>query len=73
MAAISQPGCSAWFEGSRATLAAEGTDVRIAYAGPYGHSLPPPVRESINVALPWVIEGLSGWETYSTALKLSGH
>jgi hypothetical protein len=69
----SQPGCSGWFEGSRAALASDGTNVRVAYAGPYGHSMPPPVRESINAALPWVVDGLPGWETYASAPKLSGH
>jgi hypothetical protein len=69
----SQPGCAGGFEGSRASLAATGASVRVSYAGSYGHSLPPPVRESINAALPWVVEGLAGWETYASAVRLPTH
>lgn len=77
----SQSGCASWFEGSRAQLARSAVArgrraedaVRVTYAGPYGHALPPAVRQAINEELPWVVEGLAGWETYATAPKLATH
>lgn len=69
----SQPGCASAFERSRASLGRAGVDVRVSYSGSHGHSIPPPVRESINAALPWVVEGLAGWETYAAAPKLPAH
>jgi hypothetical protein len=35
--------------------------------------MPPPVRASIHAALPWIIEGLRGWEGYAGAPRLEGH
>jgi hypothetical protein len=69
----SQPGCATWFDGSRRSLERAGASVRVAYAGAYGHSMVPQVRASIHDALPWVVEGLEGWETYATASKLGTH
>ncbi|HVH48173.1 MAG TPA: hypothetical protein VM925_37825 [Labilithrix sp.] len=69
----SQPGCAGAFERSRAPLMAAGANVRVSYSGPHGHSMPPPVRESINAALPWVVDGLGGWEGYAAAPRLSAH
>jgi len=69
----SQSGCAGAFERSHRSLTRAGVDVRVSYSGPHGHSIPPPVRASLNDALPWVIEGLAGWETYAAAPKLSTH
>ncbi len=72
----SQPGCAGAFASSTAALGrAGGTEVmtRVEYSGPHGHSMPPPVRASIHAALPWIIEGLRGWEGYAGAPRLEGH
>jgi len=69
----SQPGCAGAFERSRQVLARAGVDVEITYSGPHGHSMPPPVRESIHGGLPWVVDGLAGWEGYAAAPKLPAH
>jgi hypothetical protein len=60
----SQPGCARAFEASRIALDRAGGVVRVEYSGPHGHSMPPPVRESIHSVLPWIVAGLSGWEAY---------
>ena len=69
----SQPGCGDSFERSRTPLVRAGVDVRVSYSGPHGHSMPPPVRESIHASLPWIVEGLPGWTTYASAPKLPTH
>ena len=69
----SQPGCAGAFERSRPAPMRAGVNVRVSYSGPHGHSIPPPVRESLNAALPWVVDGLPGWETYAAAPKLPAH
>ncbi len=69
----SQAGCAPHFEGSRAALAREHVGARVVDAGPYGHSLPPPAREAIHAALPWLVEGLAGWEGYAASNKLAHH
>jgi hypothetical protein len=69
----SQPGCAGGFARSAAELEHAGVAVRVTYAGSYGHSLRPQVRESIHDALAWVVEGLPGWETYAAAPKLPTH
>jgi predicted esterase len=69
----SQGGCAPSFEQSRASLARAGIAARVAFSGAHGHSMPPPVRESVHEALPWVVEGLPGWEAYASAEKLPTH
>jgi hypothetical protein len=69
----SQPGCAGSFATSRASLERAGAAARVDYSGPHGHSMPPAVRERIHDALPWIVEGLHGWEGYAAAPKLSGH
>jgi predicted esterase len=66
-------GCAGYFEASRASLASAHVDARVLFSGAHGHSMPPPVRESIHVALPWVVAGLGGWEGYPAAPKLPSH
>jgi hypothetical protein len=58
----SQGGCAGYFEQSRAALERAGVG-----------AMPPPVRESVHEALPWVVEGVSGWEGYAEAPKLASH
>jgi predicted esterase len=69
----SQGGCAGAFEQSRAALERAGVGARVVFSGAFGHSMPPPVRESVHAALPWVIEGLAGWEGYASAPKLPSH
>lgn len=69
----SQPGCVGSFAGSKAALVRAGAEVKVATPGPYGHSLNPPLRASINAALPWLVDGLLGWEAYGAAPKLPFH
>lgn len=69
----SQPGCASSFEGSRQSLVAAKIQARVSYSGPHGHSMPPAVRESIHGSLPWLVEGLVGWEGYASATKLPSH
>lgn len=69
----SHSGCAGFFEQSRAALERANVDARIVFSGAHGHSIPPPVRESIHAALPWVVEGLAGWEGYAAATKLPSH
>lgn len=69
----SQPGCAPAFASSRMTLERAGVGARVEYSGPHGHSMPPAVRESIHAALPWIVEGLRGWEGYADAPRLPGH
>jgi hypothetical protein len=69
----SQPGCAGSFATSRAALERAGATARVDYSGPHGHSMPPAVREKIHDALPWIVEGLQGWEGYASAPKLEGH
>jgi hypothetical protein len=69
----SQPGCASWFGASRAALASAGGESQLTYSGSYGHSMLPAVRESIHQALPWVVEGLEGWNAYATAPRLPIH
>ena len=69
----SQGGCAGFFEPSRAALERAGVGARIVFSGAHGHSMPPPVRESVHEALPWVVEGRAGWEGYAAAVKLSSH
>jgi poly(3-hydroxybutyrate) depolymerase len=69
----SQGGCAGFFELSRAALDRAGVAARVVFSGVHGHSMPPPVRESVHDALPWVVEGLAGWEGYAAAPKLPSH
>ncbi|MDB4936037.1 MAG: hypothetical protein JWP87_3009 [Labilithrix sp.] len=69
----SQGGCAAAFEASRAALERADVRARVVYSGPHGHSMPPPVRESVHAALPFAVEGLAGWEGYAAAPKLPSH
>jgi len=69
----SQAGCAGAFDLSRAALEHAGVGARVVFSGAFGHSMPPPVRESVHAALPWVIEGLAGWTGYATAPKLPSH
>jgi predicted esterase len=69
----SQGGCAPFFELSRAALDRAGVGARVVFSGAHGHSMPPPVRESVHEALAWVVEGLAGWEGYATAPKLPSH
>lgn len=56
-----------------ARLARANVEARAESAGAHGHSMVPAVRESLHEALPWVIEGLRGWEGYAAAPKLPSH
>lgn len=69
----SQSGCAPSFEQSRAALERAGAAARVVFSGAHGHSMPPPVRESVHAALPWVIDGLPGWDAYASAPKLPSH
>lgn len=69
----SQGGCAGFFELSRAALERSKVEAKVVFSGPHGHSMPPPVRQSVHEALPWVIEGMAGWETYAAAPKLPSH
>jgi predicted esterase len=69
----SQAGCAPAFEASRAALERAGVKARVLFSGAHGHSMPPPVRESIHDALPFVVDGLAGWDGYATAPKLPSH
>ena len=69
----SQAGCAGGFDLSRAALEHANVNAHVVFSGAYGHSMPPPVRESIHAELAWVVEGLPGWEGYATAPKLPSH
>jgi predicted esterase len=69
----SQAGCAGGFAGSRAMLERAGAGAKVTYAGAFGHSMPPPVRQAIHDDLTWVVDGLAGWETYAAAPKLPTH
>jgi hypothetical protein len=69
----SQPGCATWFGASRATLGRGGAEARVTYSGSWGHSMLPAVRESIQREIPWLVDGLEGWESYASAPKLASH
>lgn len=69
----SQAGCAPSFAASKASLERANVGVVVLDAGPHGHSLPPPVRQKLNAKLPWVVEGLAGWEGYAGATKLTSH
>lgn len=69
----SQGGCVGSFAASKSALAAVGIPVKVESPGPYGHSMVPAVRASLNAALPWLTEGLAGWEGYAAAPKLEAH
>ena len=66
-------GCAGSFELSRRALARANVEARAESAGAHGHSMVPAVRESLHDALPWVVEGLAGWEGYAAAAKLPSH
>ncbi|MBX3185605.1 MAG: hypothetical protein KF819_01265 [Labilithrix sp.] len=66
-------GCAAGFGLARAALDRAAVGTRVAYAGALGHSLVPRARESINAELPWLVEGMRGWEGYARAPKLAAH
>jgi hypothetical protein len=69
----SQLGCAGGFAGSRAMLEHAGAGAKVTYAGAFGHSMPPPVRQAIHDDFGWVVDGLEGWETYAAAPKLPTH
>lgn len=69
----SQGGCAGFFEPSRAALERAKIAAKVSFSGAHGHSMPPPVRESVNEALPWLIDGMPGWESYAEAPKLPSH
>lgn len=69
----SQPGCASLMQGSRAGLERAGIEARVLDCGPLGHSMPPPVREAIHASLPWIVDGMPGWEGYAAAPKLATH
>lgn len=69
----SQPGCAARFEASRTALERAGAGARTAYSGPYGHAIPPGVREAIHAELPWLVDRIPGWGGYAGAPKLKAH
>jgi hypothetical protein len=69
----SQGGCAPSFQLSRDALDRAGVATSVVFSGAHGHSMPPPVRESIHGALAWLTEGLAGWEDYATATKLDAH
>ena len=69
----SQAGCAGSFKASVATLATANVSARIEDAGPLGHSIPPPAREGLNRQLPFVVEGLRGWEGYARQPRLPAH
>jgi hypothetical protein len=73
MFSCSQPGCARWFDAPRAALERGGVPVSVVDCGPHGHSMPPPVRERLNAVLPWLVEGMPGWEGYASAPKLASH
>lgn len=69
----SQGGCVGSFAASKAALTAAGVLVKAETPGPYGHSMVPAVRASLNTALPWLVQGLDGWQGYALAPKLDAH
>jgi hypothetical protein len=69
----SQGGCAGAFKLSVATLAKANVKAQIEDAGPLGHSIPPAAREGLNRQLPFVVEGLRGWEGYARHVKLPDH
>lgn len=69
----SQPGCAAHLEPSKRALTNAGVEVAIDFPGPWGHSMPPAVREAIHARLPWLVQGLEGWKGYETAPRLASH
>ncbi|MBX3227007.1 MAG: hypothetical protein KIT84_41165 [Labilithrix sp.] len=69
----SQGGCTGSFAGSKAALVQAGAEVRVESPGAFGHSMVPEVRASLNRSLPWLVDGLSGWEGYAAAPKLASH
>ena len=69
----SQGGCVGSFALSKAALTALGVPVKVESPGPYGHSLVPPVRATLNANLAWLTDGLAGWEGYAAAPKLEAH
>ena len=68
-----QSGCAGSYGASKGPLGQAGIAVQIASASPFGHSMTPQVRASINVSLPWLVEGLAGWEGYPAFPKLAEH
>lgn len=69
----SQGGCTGSFAASKAALLQVGASVRVETPGPFGHSMVPQVRESLNKGLPWLTEGLAGWDGYAVHPKLPAH
>lgn len=68
-----QSGCAGSYGASKATLSQVGIEPRIEAVSPFGHSMTPQVRTSINAALPWLIEGLPEWSGYPAFPKLAEH
>jgi len=69
----SQGGCTGSFAASKGALTQAGASVKVETPGPFGHSMVPQVRESLNKALPWLVEGLPGWDGYASHPKLPSH
>ena len=69
----SSAGCAGGFTWGVATLARSNVHARIEDVGPLGHSLPPAAREGLNRQLPFVVEGLRGWEGYGAYPRLPSH
>jgi predicted esterase len=66
-------GCVGGFKASVATLTKANVRAQIDDAGPLGHSIPPQAREGLNRQLPFLVEGLRGWEGYASHEKQSVH
>ena len=68
-----QYGCASSYGASKAVLAQLEMESRVDATSPFGHSMTPQVRTSINASLPWLIDGLSGWDGYAGFPKLHEH
>lgn len=69
----SSGGCASGFKAAVAALGRASVRAQIEDSGPLGHSIPPPAREGLNRQLPFLVEGLHGWEGYAQHPRQNAH
>ena len=69
----SSGGCDGGFRAAVAALGRASVQAQIEDSGPLGHSIPPPAREGLNRQLPFLVEGLRGWEGYAHHPRQTAH
>lgn len=69
----SQGSCTGSFARSKGALVQAGAVVKVESPGAFGHSMVPQVREALHASVPWLTEGLAGWDGYAAHPKLPVH